>query len=198
MIKRLVIFTFILMLLVACGTPGPVGPMGPMGPAGADGAVGPQGPPGDGGGSVETRKVDVIIYSGSGPMNLDAVKEVQGLIKGDVFSCEFKVDNGGRIGEGAYMCVPVSDGQPSGQARFFDGTGRISGGPGSHGRTLTSCVSEWQRPPGVGNKWGVRVECSNYNPWTGESLMGGVQRIGKRWPFTASGGDHWRITITIP
>jgi len=191
MIKRLMIFCFVLMLLVACGTPGPVGPMGPAG------EVGPQGPPGEGGGSAFTREVDVMIYSGSGPMNLDAIKDVRGLIKGDVFSCEFKVDNGGRIGEGAYMCVPVDDGQPSGYARFFDGTGRISAGPGNHGRTVV-CISEWQRPPDVGNKWGARIECPNFNPWTGESLPGGIIRVGKRWPFTASTDDHWRITIVIP
>lgn len=201
--KRLFIF-FLLLIMVACaGQVGPVGPAGPPGAAGVDGATGAPGIcaddqcDGGGGESAFTREVEVMIYGGDGPMNPGAVKDARGFIKGDQFSCHFSIFDGLVVNEGAYMCVPVSDGQPSGYAGFFDGVGRWQGGPGSHGRTI-GCISEWQRPPGVGNKWGVRIECPGYDPFSEDQLMGGAQYVGKRFPITAHPDDHWSITITIP
>lgn len=188
-----------LLILQACNGAGQVGPPGPPG---VDGL------PGDpgvcavdqcyGGESAFTREVDVAIYCDGAIMNADAIKDIDAAIKGDIFSCQFKIDNGGRVNEpcDAYYCVPLSDGQPSGYAEWFDGVGRYLGGVGSHGRTVDG-VAEWKRPPDT-NLRGVRIELPGYDTFSEDQLMGGAQYIGKRFPWTANTDDHWSITIVIP
>lgn len=221
--KLVIVFLIVAMILVACNG---VGKQGPPGPPGAPGECTDEQcevPEGiiteimvlqsgleavtdrvdvieaNPGGIGFTRKVPVDIYCDNGLINPDAVKEVLGLIKGTEFVCQFKLDNALKISEEclAYYCVPVDDGQPSGYAKFFDGVGRYTGGPGNHGRTVQG-VAEWERPPGYGGIWGVRIELSNYDRFTDEQALGGAKYIGKRYPWTAGGNDHWQITIPIP
>lgn len=149
-------------------------------------------------GAWYTREVEVEIYCDDGPINEGSVKDVRGFVSDNEFACHFTIDNGGKIQEAciAFYCVPVRDGQPTGYAPVFDGVGRVLADAGNHYRTVDG-VAEWQRPPTLGNKWGVRLELANYDRFTGEQAAGSTY-VGKRYPWTSGGGDHWQITIPIP
>lgn len=220
--KLITLFLVLAMLLIACaGPPGPQGPQGPEGLPGECTDAQCEVPEGiiteikvlqsgleavtdrvdviEAGGGVLTEEVPVEIWCDDGPINEGSVRDVLGHVRGNEFACEFTVDNGGRIQEAclAYYCIPVDIGQPSGHAPFFIGVGRLLADAGNHYRTVDG-VAEWQTIPEVfQGKWGVRIELANYDRFTGEQAVGSTL-VGKRYPWTAGGGDHVQITIPIP
>ena len=149
-----------------------------------------------GGGDQFPVELGVTIYCDGDVINADAIADSKAILDDGILAGYFTIGAGIRVNEPCqtFFVVPDPAGQPTGYAPFYSGFGWGEGA--NHGRKLL-LKSEWQRPPGVGNKWGIRLEIPTYQPITDDHISG-TYYIGKRDPWTSVDGDVWHFTIKMP